>query len=146
MPEERAVWIMIKEQRDRLLTSLLWGGVGAVGQYTMLFLTIIERIHVRFVSDSPVFYVDPRGPIPLTKDTALSSVWIMTVLYGLLVTLVVYVRPRLARTSWIAVGSLVLMLSVIAALAEPWWGVIIAADFVALCPWLIRRAQVQDSP
>ena len=137
---------MTKEQRDRLLTSLLWGGVGAVGEYTMLFLAIIGRIHVRFVSDSPVFYIDPRGPIPLTKDTALSSVWIMTVLYGLLVTLVAFVRPRLARTSWVAVGSLVLMLSVIAALAEPLWGVIVVADFVALCPWLIRQAQVQDSP
>ena len=137
---------MTKEQRDRLLTSVLWGGVGVVGEYTMLFLAIIGRIHVRFVSDSPVFYMDPRGPILLTKDTALSSVWITTVLYGLLVTLVVYVRPRLAGVSWVAVASLVLMLSVFAALTEPLWGVIVIADFLALCPWLICRAQVQDSP
>ena len=59
---------MNPRKRERLLTSLLWGGVAAAGQYTMLFLTIMQRIHVRFPASMPEFYVDPRGPIRLTKD------------------------------------------------------------------------------
>jgi len=127
---------MAKGKWDRLLTSLLWAGVAAVGQYTMLFLTIIQRIHVRFVNDAPVFYVDPRGPISLTKDSALSSVWVMTVAYGLLVALLVYFRPQPNRGAWIAIGVLTVALSAIAALAEPLWGLIVLADFAVLYPVL----------
>ena len=99
---------MAKGKRNRALTSLLWGGVAAVGQYTMLFMTIIQRIHVRFVNDAPVFYVDPRGPIRLSKNSALSSVWVMTVAYGLLVALLVYFRPHPSRGAWIAIGVITL--------------------------------------
>ena len=133
---------MTRWQKDKVLASLLWGGVAAVGQYTMVFLSIIGRIHVHFPEDTPVFYVDPRGPIPLTKDTALSSVWIMTVVYGLLVTLVAYLNPRPRRGAWIALGALVVALSAIAALAEPLWGLIILVDFAALYPWLAGKTQM----
>jgi len=127
---------MGRGKRERWLTSLLWGGVAAVGQYTMLFLTIISRIHVRFVDNAPVFYVDPRGPISLSKDTALGSVWAMAVLYGLLVGLLVYWRPRPGRRVWILTGVLAVALAVLAALAEPWWGLIILVDAAALYPLL----------
>jgi hypothetical protein len=136
---------MTKGKRDQLLTSLLWGGVAAVGQYTMLFLTIIRRIHVRFENDAPVFYVDPRGPIPLTKDSALSSVWVMTVAYGLLVALLVYFRPHPSRDARIAIGVLAVALSVVAALAEPLWGLIVLADFAALYPVLATNARTMES-
>ena len=130
---------MTEGKGEQLLTSLLWGGVAAVGQYTMLFLTIIRRIHVRFVNDAPVFHVDPRGPIRLTKDTALTSVWILTVAYGLAVALLVYFRPRLSRGAWIAAGILAVVLSALAALTEPLWGLILLADFAALYPILAGR-------
>lgn len=136
---------MTKGKRDLLLTSLLWGGVAAVGQYTMLFLTVIRRIHVRFENDAPVFFVDPRGPIPLTKDSALSSVWVMTVAYGLLVALLVYFRPHPSRGAWIAIGVLAVALSVAAALAEPLWGLIVVADFAALYPVLATKARTMES-
>ena len=135
---------MTRRERDRVLASLLWGGVAAVGQYTMLFLSIIGRIHVHFPLDSPVFYVDPRGPIPLTKDTALSSVWIMTVLYGLVVTLVAYANPRPSKRAWIVIGVLVLTFSGVAALAEPVWGLTILADFAALYPWLAGNMRMGE--
>jgi len=128
---------MTRWQRDKILTSLLWGGVAAVGQYTMLFLAIIRRIHVRFVNDAPVFYVDSRGPILLTKNTALSSVLVMTVLYCLLVTLITYFRPQPDRNVWIAIGVLAVALSAVVALAEPLWGLIVLADFAALYPVLV---------
>ena len=117
-----------------------------MGQYTMLFLTIVRRIHVRFVNDAPVFYIDPQGPLLLSKDTALSSVWAMTVLYGLFVGLVAYLRPRPNRAAWLVIGALALTFSVIAALAEPWWGLIVLADFAAICPWLTGRAAAGDAP
>lgn len=126
-------------QKDKVLTSLLWGAVAAVGQYTMLFLTIIRRIHVNFVNEAPVFYVDPQGVIPLTKDSALSSVWAMTIAYGLLITLLVYFKPRPSRRAWVAIGVLALALSTIAALVEYWWGLIILANFVALYPILASQ-------
>ena len=91
---------VIKWHKDQALASVLWGAVAAAGQFTMLFLTVIGRIHVRFANEAPVFSVDPRGPISLTKDTALGSVWIMTIAYGLLVTTLVYFRPRLRRGVW----------------------------------------------
>jgi hypothetical protein len=136
---------MTKENRDRVLTSLLWGGVAAVGQYTMLFMTVIQRIHVRFANEAPVFYVDPRGLIPLTKDSALSSVWVMTVIYGLTVILLVYSRPRPSRGAWIAVALLAVTLSVIAALAEPLWGLIVLADFASLYPVLATKKSARES-
>jgi hypothetical protein len=136
---------MAKGKRDRALTSLLWGGVAAVGQYTMLFMTIIQRIHVRFVNDAPVFYVDPRGPVPLTKNSALSSVWFMTVAYGLLVGLLVYFRPHASRGAWMTIGVLAVTLSAIAALAEPLWGLIVLADFVALYPVLVTGGGTRES-
>ena len=126
-------------RKDRVLTSLLWGAVAAVGQYTMLFLIIIRRIHVRFENEAPIFYVDPRGPITLTKDSALASVWVMTVIYGLLVALLVYARPRPSRGTSLGLGALALTLSAITALAEPLWGLIVLADFGVLCPLLLRR-------
>jgi len=133
-------------QKDKILTSLLWGAVAAAGEYTMLFLTIIRRIHVRFEQDAPVFYVDPRGPISLTKDTALSSVWVMTIAYGLLVTLVAYFRPQPSRRAWVAIGVLAVALSAFAALAEPLWGLILLADFAAFCPVLGIRTRSEESP
>jgi|GEM_PF-1658266 len=136
---------MARKQSDKVLTSLLWGTVAAVGQYTMLFLTVIQRLHVRFADGAPVFYVDPRGPIPLTKDTALSSVWVMTALYGLLVTCVTYFRPQPTRGAWIAIGVLAIVFSVVAALAEPLWGVIILADFAALYYLLLARPPPKGS-
>ena len=136
---------MAKGKRNRALTSLLWGGVAAVGQYTMLFMTIIQRIHVRFVNDAPVFYVDPRGPIRLSKNSALSSVWVMTVAYGLLVALLVYFRPHPSRGAWIAIGVLAVTLSAIAALAEPLWGLIVLADSVTLYPVLVTRRCTRES-
>lgn len=125
--------------KDRLLTSLLWGAVAAVGQYTMLFLSIIRRIHVHFEHEAPVFFVDPQGPIVLTKDTALSTVWVITVTYGLLVALLVYFRPRPSRSAWVAMGALALALSIIAALAEHLWGFIVLASAIALYPILAQR-------
>lgn len=136
---------MTKGKRDQLLTSLLWGGVAAVGQYTMLFLTIIRRIHVRFEHDAPIFYVDPRGPIPLTKDSALSSVWLMTAVYGLLVALLVYFRPHPSRGARIAIGVLAVGLAAVAGLAEPLWGLIVLADFAALYPVLAAKVRTIES-
>ena len=136
---------MIKWHKDQVLASVLWGAVAAAGQFTMLFLTVIGRIHVRFANEAPVFSVDPRGPISLTKDTALGSVWVMTIAYGLLVTTLVYFRPHLSRGMWLTLAIVAAGLAVIAALAEPWWGLIVLADFVALYPVLRTRAQ-NDQP
>lgn len=130
--KERTRCLMTKGRTDQLLTSLLWGGVAAVGQYTMLFLTIIQRIHVRFVEGAPAFFVDPRGPIALTKGSALSAVWVMTVAFGLLVALLVYFKPRPSRRLWLSVAAVAALLSALAALAEPLWGLIVWADFAAL--------------
>jgi hypothetical protein len=130
---------MTERTRDRLLTSLLWGGVAAAGQYTMLFLTIIRRIHVRFENEAPVFYVDPRGPIRLTKTMALSTVWVLALVYGLVVALLVYLRPRLNRRTWIATGFVAVGLCALAALAEPLWALVVLADCVALYPVLTGR-------
>jgi hypothetical protein len=130
---------VIKWDKDQALASVLWGAVAAAGEFTMLFLTVIGRIHVSFVNEAPVFSVDPRGPIRLTKDTALASVWAMTIAYGLLVTALVYVRPRLSRRLWVTAGIVAVALAVVAALAEPWWGLIVLADFVALYPALSAR-------
>lgn len=130
---------MIKWDKEQVLASVLWGAVAAAGQFTMLFLTVIGRIHVSFVNEAPVFSVDPRGPISLTKDTALGIVWVMTIAYGLLVTALVYVRPRLSRAMWLTLAIVVAVLAVIAALAEPWWGLIVLGDLVALYPLLRAR-------
>jgi len=127
---------MDRGKREHWLSSLLWGGVAAVGQYTMLFLTIIRRIHVRFAGTAPVFYVDPRGPISLSKDSALVGVYVLTLLYGLLVGLLVFRPPRPGRRAWIVAGVLAVALAILAALAEPWWGLIILADALVLYPLL----------
>jgi hypothetical protein len=135
---------VIKWQKDQALASVLWGAVAAAGEFTMLLLTIIGRIHVRFANEAPVFSVDPRGPIHLTKDTALASVWAITVAYGLLVMALVYLRPRLSRRLWLTVALVAVALAAVAALAEPWWGLIVLADFVALYPVLRARTPGQE--
>jgi hypothetical protein len=131
---------VIKWDKDQALASVLWGAVAAAGQFSMLFLTVIGRIHVRFANEAPVFSVDPRGPIRLTKDTALASVWAMTIAYGLLVIALAYVRPRLSRRLWFTVAIVAVALAAVAALAEPWWGLIVLADFLALYPVLGVRS------
>jgi len=128
---ERVKQVM-KWNRDQALASVLWGAVAAAGEFTMLFLTIIGRIHVAFANEAPVFSVDPRGPIVLTKDAALTGVWVLTIAYGLLVMILVYFRPRLSRRMWLTVALAAVALAVLAALAEPWWGLVILADFAAL--------------
>jgi len=125
---------MDRGKKERWLSSLLWGGVAAVGQYTMLFLTIIRRIHVRFANSAPAFSVDPRGPISLSKDSALVIVYALTLLYGLLVGVLVLLRPHPGRRTWIVAGVLAVALAILAALAEPWWGLIILVDALALYP------------
>ncbi len=135
---------MTERTRDRLLTGLLWGGVAAAGQYTMLFLTIIQRIHVRFENETPVFYVDSRGPIRLTKSTALSTVWVLTLVYGLIVALLVYLRPRLNRRTRIAGAFIAAGLCALAALAEPLWALVILADVAALYPVLAGRVGMDE--
>lgn len=127
--------LMTESTRDRVLKSLLWGGVAAAGQYTMLFLSIVRRIHVRF-EGAPIFWVDPSGPIALTKDSALTSVWVMTVAYGLLAVAIACRRPRPTRRAWTGIALLALALAVIAALAEPLWGLVVVADLLFLAPAL----------
>jgi hypothetical protein len=127
--------------------------VAAAGQYTALFLSIIRRIHVRFAGDivageavgPPQFFVDPRGPIALTKDSALASVYVMTVLYALLVAGAVYARPHLDRRAWISVGVLIVALAIVAALAEPLWGLVVLADGLALVPAVCTRTNAKET-
>lgn len=135
---------MTNLHKDRALASVLWATVAAAGQFTMLFLTVIGRIHVHFANEAPVFSVDPRGPIVLTKDSALGSVWIMTIAYGLLVMALLYFRPRLSRGMWFTLAGLSVVLAVIAALAEPWWGLIVLADVVALYALLRASTPAED--
>jgi hypothetical protein len=130
---------MDKGKRDRVLTSVLWGAVAAMGQFTMLFLTIIRRIHVRFENEAPVFFVDPRGPITLTKNSALTTVWIGTVLFGLLVAVLLYSRPRPTRAVWIALAGVAAVLVLLAAMAEPLWGLIVALNWALLLAIAARR-------
>lgn len=138
--------VMNPRKRERLLTSLLWGGVAAAGQYTMLFLTIIQRIHVQFPAGIPEFYVDPRGPIRLTKDEALTAVWALTTVYAVVVFILIYVRPHLGRQARIAFGLLAIAFSALTALADPLWGLIILADFALLYPLLKDRMRGIPSP
>jgi len=130
---------MDERTTDRLLTSVLWGAVAGMFEFTMLFLTIVGRIHVRFENEAPVFFVDPLGPIALSKDSALWTVWIGAVLYALLTAVLLYVRPRPSRPMWIALAVVAVGLSVLAALAEPWWGLIVAIDCILLFAILPRR-------
>ena len=127
---------MTLSRRENLLASLLWGGVAAVGEFTMLFLSIIGRIHVSFANQAPVFAVDPRGPIVLTKDTALATVWGLSILYAVIVAVLTYLGPRRARSfrAPLIVGFLIS--SVVAALAEPLWGLALLASLAALYPLL----------
>ena len=127
---------MANSQRENLLTSLLWAGVAAVGEFTMLFLSIIRRIHVSFANEAPVFAVDPRGPIVLTKDAALSVVWGLTVIYAVTVAAITYLGPsRVHRFRASLVVGFVIA-SVVAALAEPLWGLALLASLMALYPLL----------
>jgi len=135
---------MSEEKRAHLLASLLWGGVAAIGQYTMLFLSIIQRIHVRFPNDAPIFQVDPRGPIVLSKDTALASVWVLTFFFGLMVALLAYSRPRLHGKGRVLLAILGIALSGLAALADPWWGLIVLANS-AIIYWMLTSPQGQTS-
>jgi hypothetical protein len=112
----------------------------------MLFLSIIGRIHVRFENEAPVFYVDPRGPIRLTKDAALTTVWALTVAYSLLVALVVYIKPQFSRSAWMAAGVLALTLALVAAMAEPLWGLVVLADAFAVFAVLQKRAETTTVP
>jgi len=130
---------MEEQRRDRALTSLLWGAVAAMGQFTMLFLTIIRRIHVRFENEAPVFFVDPSGPLTLTKNSALAIVWIGTVLYGVLVVLLLYLKPRMTGVARIAMAAVALGLVLVAALAEPLWGLIVALDWALLFALVSQR-------
>jgi hypothetical protein len=130
---------MDERKRDRVLTSVLWGTVAAVGEFTMLFMAIIRRIHVRFENEAPIFFVDPRGPILLTKDSALSIVWTGAVLFGLLVAVLMYVRPHPTRVLWIALSGVAAALVVLATLAEPLWGLIVALDCALLFAILMGR-------
>jgi hypothetical protein len=134
---------VIKWDKDQAWASVLWGAVAAAGQFTMLFMSVIGRIHVAFVQEAPVFSVDPRGPIVLTKDSALGSVWIMTITYGLLVAALVYLRPHLRRWTGVTLALVAGGLAAIAALAEPWWGLIVLADLVALYPVLRTQSSAQ---
>ena len=127
---------MISLRRESALASILWGGVAAVGQFSMLFLSIIGRIHVHFVNQAPVFTVDPRGPVTLTKDTALTAVWVLSVAYAAAVAMLVYFRPTLSRGMRIVLVVSFCAVALLAALAEPWWGLVLLGDLVALHPLL----------
>jgi hypothetical protein len=126
---------MDEVKRDRILSSLLWGSVAAAGEHTMLFLSIIPRIHVRF-EGQPVFWVDPRGPIALTKDAALSVAWLASLCFGLVVAAVGYWRPRPRRPGRTAVAACMVALSLVASLAEPLWGLAAVVDGMILLAML----------
>ena len=123
---------MSRAQLERVLTAILWGGVAATGEHTMLFLSIIRRIHVRFESDAPVFFVDPGGLIPLTKDMALAAVWLTAVGYGAVFAMAVYLRPRPSRSQWVVFAFLALAVAAVAGLTDLLWGVIALASGLAL--------------
>jgi len=123
-------------RKDNLLASLLWAGVAAAGEFTMLFLSIIRRIHVTFANQAPVFAVDPRGPIVLTKDAALTAVWGLTIAYAVIVGVMTYLGPRRVRPVRVGVIACFAIGSVIAALAEPLWGLALLASLAALYPLL----------
>jgi len=125
-------------KRDRILSSLLWGTVAAAGEHTMLFLSIIRRIHVRF-EGQPLFWVDPGGPIVLTKDAALAIAWLAALCFGLAVAVVTYWKPKPRRLGWTAVTVFIGALSLMAALAEPLWGLIAAVDGLILLAMLGAR-------
>ena len=121
---------------EHLWASLLWGGVAAMGQYTMLLLTIIRRIHVSFPGNTPTFSVDPRGPLVLSKDTAHTSVWVLSLAYAVAVALLVYFRPHLRGNARWLFAVLGVVLSSLAALADPWWGLVVLVDSVVVY-WIL---------
>ncbi len=131
---------MLASRKETLLTSLLWGGVAAVGQFTMLFLSIIGRIHVTFVDEAPVFSVDPRGPIVLTKDSALAAVWALSITYSIAVAVMVYVGHIRTRNARALIVISFLIVALCAGLAEPLWGLALLASLGALYPLLRRPA------
>ncbi len=127
------------------MSGLLWGAVAAIGQHTMLFLIIIRRIHVRFENEAPVFSVDPSGPIRLSKDSALSLVWIMAAVYGLAVVLLIYYRPHFSKRACFGLGVITAVLALAAAMAEPLWGLVLLADFLVVWPVLRGRCSVRTA-
>ncbi len=114
--------------RDKLLNSVLWGAVAACGQFTMLFLSVVGRIRVSFVSNAPSFAVDPRGAVALTKDTVLQLVWVLTILFSVMVFWVTYRRPRPTRRAWVVWGTLGFVLTIAGGLVDPWWAGILLVD------------------
>lgn len=125
------------ETRERWVAALLWGGVGIIAQYTALFLTIVQRIQVEFENQAPVISVTPSGPIALTWGAALAAVWAGTFAFGMLVVAAYVAERRPSRVQWLAGAMAALALAVIAALAEPTWGLVILADALVLA-WVLR--------
>lgn len=123
-------------RKENLLASLLWAGVAAVGEFTMLLLSIIRRIHVSFANQAPVFAVDPRGPIVLTKDTALAAVWALTIVYAVIVGVMTYLGRSRVRSFRVVVIASFAIASLVAALAEPLWGLALLVSLAALYPLL----------
>ncbi len=98
----------------------------------MLFLSVVGRIHVEFASGAPVFWMVPRGPVHLTKDSALTTVWVLTLLYGLLVFVLAYRRPNPDERVWAVTRVVGVIFAVALALAEPLWGLVGFADVVGM--------------
>jgi len=128
--------MIAESKQDRVISGLLWAGVAAAGQFTALFLSIIGRIHVRFENEAPLFQVDPRGPIALTKDSALRAVGLLTVLYAALVFMIVCWRPVLGKRGLVLWVGTATVCATIAGLAEPVWGVTVAVGLLLLVPLL----------
>jgi hypothetical protein len=129
-----------ESKQDRVISGLLWAGVAAVGQFTALFLSIVGRIHVRFENEAPLFQVDPRGPIVLTKDSALRAVGLLTVLYAVLVFTIVCWRPVLGKRGLVLWAGMAIVCGTIAGLAEPVWGLTLALGLLLLVPLLRHTA------
>lgn len=126
------------ETRERWVAALLWGGVGIIGQYTALFLTIVQRIRVEFENQAPVITVTPSGPIALSWGAALAAVWVGTFAFGMLVVAAYLAERRPSRAQWVGGAVVALTLAVCAALAEPSWGLVVLIDALVLA-WVLRR-------
>jgi hypothetical protein len=146
MGGRRSPTAMSKKRAEHVWASLLWGSVAAIGQHTMLFLTIIRRIHVRFPNNAPTFAVDPYGPIVLTKDAALTSVWVLSLAYGVIVALLMYFRPCLRRTARVLFAVVGVVLAGLSSLADPWWGLVVLADCAVLYGLLSREPELTPLP
>ena len=127
---------MSVSRKENLLVSLLWAGVAAVGEFTMLFLSILGRIPVPFANQAPVFAVDPRGPIVLTKDAALATVWGLAILYAVIVGVMVHLGSDRVRPHRTVLIVCFVVSALVAALAEPLWGLALLVSLAALYPLL----------